>query len=100
ILEDTSDKQGGEHRNQNSDREGYRKAFDRPGSITHQNDRGEQSRQVAVYDGRKRLAISTIDRRGGKPSFSAVDLFANSVENDHIGVDRHTNRKDDTRDTR
>ena len=58
----------------------------------------EQGRQVGVDNRRKRALITGVERRHGRAA--EPHFLADTLEDQHIGVNRHANGQHDPRDTR
>src|SRR5690606_41453921 len=65
----------------------FRSALDLSGRGVTEHDTGDQRGEVGVENGRQRLFIAEAD--GGGEVCLAVEFFADSLEDQHVGVDCH-----------
>ncbi len=87
-----------EHRGQHTDRQRHGKTLHRPRAKEKQHHGGDQRGDIGVDDCRHRpleARIDCLERRSPR-----AKLFAYALENQHVGIDRHTHRKHDAGDTR
>src|SRR5262245_49901688 len=92
------DEDGGEQIGQNADAQGDRESLDRSGSVAEQEDRGDEGGQVGVDDGAQGLGEPASHRRLHR--LSEPQLFPDSLEDQHVGVHRHSDGERDSRDSR
>ena len=70
------------------------------GAVTEdeEHDTGDDGRQVTVDDGRVGFRETVFD--GQREPLAAAQLLLDTFVDDDVGIDGHTHRQDDTRDTR
>ncbi len=90
--------QGGEHRHDDTDRNRDPEAPHRPRGVEDEEDRRQESRDVGVGDGREG-PLETRDESVADAGAGGVLLFGALVD-EHVGVDGHADRKDETGDAR
>ncbi len=92
------DKQGREHRENNTDGQGLGKALDGAGSQNAQDYRCNQRGHVAVDDGRECLAVAGVNSLAH--AFSVSKLLTDSRKDDDVRIDSHTDGEEDAGDAR
>ena len=89
---------GAEERSDDTDDKGRGEAL--YGAVTEdeEHDTGDDGRQVTVDDGRVGFRETVFD--GQREPLAAAQLLLDTFVDDDVGIDGHTHRQDDTRDTR
>ncbi len=96
VEDDPGHEDGGEHARADAEHQDDGEAFDVLAGHIVQDGRGEDRRQVRVEDRAESAAIAVSD--GGRQSDAAFLLLANSLEDQHVGVDAHADRQDQAGD--
>src|ERR1700756_1602669 len=91
------DKDGGKQVRQQSEGEGDGKAAYRAGPEEEENGGGDDGGDVRINNGGPGVREALVNRRSG--TLAGVQLFADALEDEHIGVDTHTDGEDDAGDT-
>src|SRR5437870_10942092 len=89
---------GREHTDRHTDRERDREAFDQRGAKEVQDEAGNQRRDVGIADRRPGAVDAGFHRRPERAA--GTQLFLDTFEDQHVGVDRHTDREDEAGETR
>ena len=90
--------QRGVHRDDDAATEGHGEATDRTGTEDEENDTGHQRGDVRIENRDEGPVIACLD--SVPQLLAALLLLADTFEDEHIGVDRHADGQQDTRDTR
>ena len=98
VVNQPGHKDGGKQTAQNTDAERDRKTFDGTGTHIHQNKAGDQGGDVGVNHRSQRPVITGFNRI--KQRFAAFQFFPDTLKNQHVGIDRHTDGQHDTGNTR
>ena len=91
-------KQGGKHGQYNTNCKRCCKSLYCSGTAEIQNSRCNQGSDISVYDCRKRLVKSCLNRRMN--GFSHTQLFLNTGKDNDVRIHCHTYGKDNSRNTR
>lgn len=88
----------GEERADDTDNQGGGEALDRTCTEEEEYDTGDDRGQVGVEDGGEGVGITVGD--GGAHILACTKFLLGALEDKHVGVNRHTEGKHDTGDTR
>ena len=91
------DQDGREQRRDDTDDQRRSEALHGTRTEDEQHDTGDQRRDVTVDDGRHGILVSFGHRNAQR--LAHTQLLLDSLVNDHVGVDGHTHRQNDTGDT-
>ena len=97
VHEKSCDKQGREHGHNDTDGQCVSEALDRAGSKERQNRCRDQCCHVTVYNSGQSLVKTALHSHSD--SLAVADLLADTGEDDNVGVNRHTDGKQDTCNT-
>ena len=95
--EGTSNSNSGEHRDHHTNSKGERKAFHQRGAEPEEDHCRDHRRDVRVAD-RKPCAGKTV-MHCIRDVLPFLELFFHTLEDENVGVHRHTNRENETGDT-
>ena len=98
FVHHTGQEHGREERAKDTDNQGGSKAPDRTGTEVEQDDTGQDRSGIGVDNGREgiRITFSQCLAR----SLAGFQLFLGTFIDQHVGIDRHTERQHHTGDTR
>src|SRR5690606_28039611 len=86
-----------EHRRDDTGHERYGEALDGADTERVEDHTDEERGDVGVEDRAERFRVAGVDGRLERTPGSL--LLSDTLENEHVGVDGHTDRQHDTRDT-
>src|SRR6267143_403844 len=89
---------GGEHADADADRQGNRKTLDQRGAEEIEHEAGNQGRDVRVPDCRPRPMHACFHCGAEGPT--SAQFLLEALEDQHVGVDRHSDREDEPRQAR
>ena len=98
LENETGDKDSRKERSSDTDNQGCGKAQDGTRSINQQNHTRDDRGQVRVEDCRECILVTIGNRRFH--ILTRTQFFFGTLENQHVGIDRHSQRQHDTGNTR
>ena len=98
LDQQARDEDGAEERGDDTDDKGRCEALDGTVTEDEQHDTRDDRRQVTVDDGRVGFRETVLD--GQRKALAAAELLFDTLVDDDVGIDSHTHRQHDTRDTR
>ena len=93
----SAEEDGSKERRKDTDNQSGSESLDRARTEIEQDDTGKDGGKVGVHNGTHGIAVSIIE--GMVYILALGQLLSRSFIYQHIGVDRHTQRKHDTRYT-
>ena len=98
LDQQTRDEDGAEERGDDTDDERRGEALNRTVTEDEEHDTGDDRRQVTVDDRRVGLRETVLD--GQREALASAELLLDALVDDDVGIDGHTHRQHDTRNTR
>ena len=98
FEDQAGDEDGGEHRGDDTDDERGREALDRTGAEEEEHETRQEGGHLAVDDGGVGVLVTVGDSLA--QALAGLELFLDALVDDHVGVHGHTQRQDETGDTR
>src|SRR5262245_57568903 len=88
VVDHTRAQERGEHADDDAENKGGGEAAYRPRTVLPQDERRDEGGDVRVQDGAEGAVVTGLD--GGAHRLAAAQFFANTLEDEHVGVHRHT----------
>jgi hypothetical protein len=96
VEDDAGDEDSSEDIGQKTDHQCDGEAFDRTRSEEEQEEARHDGGDVSIDDGPPGFTKARVNRRRNR--FARAKLFTNALEDQHVGIDRHTDGEDDAGD--
>src|SRR5215831_12902201 len=98
VVDHPGEQHRREHIRDQTDDQCDREALDRTGAELEQEQRAENGGEVRVENGAERARVAEVHRLAN--ALAVAQLLADALEDQHVGVDRHSDREHETRETR
>src|ERR1700677_4351004 len=97
FEDDAGDEYGGKQVGEKAEDEGDCEASDRAGAEDHQDEGRDDGGDVSIHNGVQGVFEALLD--GDCGGLAEMELFADALEDEDVGVDAHTDGEDDAGDS-